>query len=159
MAGLITATTVGIIAPILVYVWPPPPKGAKNTDVKVALDTPLDKVEPGNAVKFQSPVNSAFTMLDGGGDNAKGDLAYGGYMVNNAGKLTCFAINCSHLGCSIQINPQAKTFDCPCHGSRFNLDGSVVHGPAVAPLSHLGWKQGETSSEILVGGTTFAPGS
>jgi len=159
MGGLIGATTVAVIAPILVFTWPPPPKGEKDSDVPVTLDTPLDKIQDGNAVKFEAPPNSAFTMTDGGGDNAAGDLAYGGYAVNNAGKMTVFAINCSHLGCSIQINPGAKTFDCPCHGSRFHLDGSVAHGPAVAPLSHLGWKQGSSASEILVGGKTFQSGA
>src|SRR5205814_484390 len=101
MAGLITATTVAVIAPILVYLWPPPPKGEKDSNVKVALDTPLDQLKDGEAVKFEAPKDTAFSMVDGGGDNAAGDLAYGGYMVNNGGKLSCFAINCSHLGCSI----------------------------------------------------------
>ena len=158
MASLITATTVAAIAPILVYLWPPPPKGEKDTDVKVALDTPINQLKDGQAVKFEAPKDTAFTMVDGGGDNAAGDLAYGGYMVNSGGKMTCFAINCSHLGCSIAINEGAKTFDCPCHGSRFSLDGNVFHGPAVAPLSHLKWKQGENASEIMVGGKSFAAG-
>jgi Rieske Fe-S protein len=99
-------------------------------------------------------------MTNGGGDNAPGDLAYGGYLVKeSAGKTSVFAINCSHLGCSIAFNQGAKTFDCPCHGSRFKLDGSVLHGPAVHPLSNLAWKQGNSASEILVGGKTFAPGA
>jgi menaquinol-cytochrome c reductase iron-sulfur subunit len=158
MASLITATTVAVIAPVLVYLWPPPPKGEKDTDVKVALDTPLDQLKDGQAVKFEAPKDTALTMIDGGGDNAPGELAYGGYAVKNGDKVTVFAINCSHLGCSIAINENAKTFDCPCHGSRFRLDGTVAHGPAVAPLSHLKWKQGENASEILVGGKSFAAG-
>jgi len=98
-------------------------------------------------------------MIDGGGDNAPGDLAYGGYAVNNAGKVSVFAINCSHLGCSIAINSAAKTFDCPCHGSRFHLDGTVAHGPAIAPLSHLKWSPGQSGNEILVGGKSFTSGA
>jgi Rieske Fe-S protein len=128
--------------------------------VKVTLDTPLDQIKDGSAVKFQAPPNTAFTMVDGGGDNAPGDLAYGGYVVKeSADKTSVFAINCSHLGCSIAFNQGAKTFDCPCHGSRFKLDGSVLHGPAVHPLSHLDWKQGGSGNEILVGGKSFAPGA
>ncbi|TMC90757.1 MAG: Rieske 2Fe-2S domain-containing protein [Chloroflexi bacterium] len=96
-------------------------------------------------------------MADGGGDNAAGDLAFGGFVVKDAtGKVNVFAINCSHLGCSIALNTDAKTFDCPCHGSRFHLDGSVLHGPAADPLSHLTWKQDEANpNTIMVDGITL----
>src|SRR5260370_3435223 len=77
-------------------------------------------------------------MADGGGDNAPGELAFGGYIVKDeTGKVNVFAINCSHLGCSIALNAVDKTFDCPCHGSRFHLADNVLHGPAQDPLSHL----------------------
>ena len=108
----------------------------------------------GEAFKFDAPTspNSAFIMADGGGDNAAGELAFGGYAVNNKGKVEVFAITCSHLGCSIALNEKAKTFDCPCHGSRFHLDGTVLHGPAPAPLSHLTWKEGTDPNTIQVDG-------
>jgi len=94
-------------------------------------------------------------MADGGGDNAAGDLAFGGFVVKNQGKLDVFAINCSHLGCSVALNKDAKSFDCPCHGSRFHLDGTVLRGPAAAPLSHLTWKQGADAQTIEVDGLTL----
>ncbi len=37
---------------------------------------------------------------------------------------------CPHLKCSLLFNPVEKTWDCPCHGSRFNLDGKVIIGPS-----------------------------
>jgi Rieske Fe-S protein len=151
MAGLLTATVVAIVAPILVYIYPP--QGAnKELDLKVTLDKALDALQDGEAVKFEAPKDSAFTMLDGGGDNAKGDLAFAGYAVKTQGKVNVFAVNCSHLGCSIAINQDAKRFDCPCHGSQFHLNGTVLHGPAAAPLSHLGWKQGDSPNQLLVRG-------
>lgn len=37
---------------------------------------------------------------------------------------------CTHMGCSLRFNNVSKTYDCPCHGSRFNYDGVAIDGPA-----------------------------
>jgi len=157
MATILTALTVTGILPILVFLWPPPPKGQKKGALQIALDTPLDQLSDGQAVKFNAPAspNSAFIMADGGGDNARGDLAFGGFVVMHKGKVEVLAINCSHLGCSVALNEGAKSFDCPCHGSRFHIDGTVLRGPAAYPLSHLTWKQGQDASTIEVDGLTL----
>jgi Rieske Fe-S protein len=149
-----TATVVTGLLPVLVYFWPAPPKGQRKGPITIALDTPLDQLQEGNATKILAPTNpnSAFIMADGGGDNAKDDLAFGGFVVKTDGKINVFAQNCSHLGCSVALNQADSSFDCPCHGSRFHLDGTVRHGPAAFPLSHLTWKQGDSPSTIQVEG-------
>ena len=157
IAGLLTATVVTALPPLLLFLWPASPKGQKKGLLRVPLATPITDLQDGDAIKFDAPTspNSAFIMADGGGDNAAGDLAFGGFVVKNQGKLDVFAINWSHLGCSVALNKDAKSFDCPCHGSRFHMDGTVLRGPAAAPLSHLTWKQGTDPQTIEVDGLTL----
>lgn len=58
---------------------------------------------------------------------------YGAYIDDN-GELFIVDITCTHLGCELNFNNIEKTWDCPCHGSRFNYNGEVYEGPATKPL-------------------------
>ena len=51
------------------------------------------------------------------------------------GGLHCVSATCTHLGCTVEFNAAETSWDCPCHGSRFDVAGRVLTGPAVDPLS------------------------
>ncbi len=54
---------------------------------------------------------------------------------DEVGKLHLVNLTCTHMGCELNWNPAERSWDCPCHGSRFSVDGEILHGPAVQPLS------------------------
>lgn len=68
-------------------------------------------------------------------------LALGGQKVaayrDDAGKLSLCSPVCTHLKCIVGWNDAEKTWDCPCHGSRFRPDGEVIAGPAEEPLEKI----------------------
>ncbi len=51
--------------------------------------------------------------------------------------LTAVELTCSHIGCGMYFNYLEKTWDCPCHGSRFSVEGKVIEGPAQTPLKQV----------------------
>lgn len=60
----------------------------------------------------------------------------GGYKDDN-GKLFVVDTTCTHLGCECEWNHAEKTWDCPCHGSRYSFKGEVIEGPAKEGLELL----------------------
>lgn len=61
-----------------------------------------------------------------------------GVYCDKAGQLHGVNPKCTHLHCIVQWNDAEQTWDCPCHGSRFDMDGNVIEGPALLPLEPYG---------------------
>lgn len=64
---------------------------------------------------------------------------------NDEGELSLHSAVCTHLKCIVTWNNAEKTWDCPCHASRFDTDGSVLEGPAFDPLPPV--RQGNDEEE------------
>jgi glycine/D-amino acid oxidase-like deaminating enzyme/nitrite reductase/ring-hydroxylating ferredoxin subunit len=75
-----------------------------------------DELEPGQA---------AIMKIDG--DNVAA-------FRDEDGRVHAVSAVCTHMGCIVGWNETDRTWDCPCHGSRFELGGAVIHGPATQPL-------------------------
>lgn len=56
---------------------------------------------------------------------------------DDQGELRALSAKCTHLGCVVHWNPAERSWDCPCHGSRFGTDGAVLHGPAASALAEV----------------------
>ncbi|HVT90189.1 MAG TPA: FAD-dependent oxidoreductase [Tepidisphaeraceae bacterium] len=79
-------------------------------------------------------IGSSYDLRPGSGAILREGLKkYAVYRANNGKVHKCSAV-CTHLGCLVSFNSIEKTWDCPCHGSRFDIDGHVLMGPAVTDL-------------------------
>jgi glycine/D-amino acid oxidase-like deaminating enzyme/nitrite reductase/ring-hydroxylating ferredoxin subunit len=87
----------------------------------------LDRVTPAEVSSAaQIPIGEARVVRDG--------LGKAGAYRDEEGVLHGVSLRCTHLGCLLRFNGAERSWDCPCHGSRFNIDGEVLEGPAVHPL-------------------------
>lgn len=68
-------------------------------------------------------------------------------LVPSGKSLRAYSLICPHLGCIVDL--QKDHFACPCHGSKFNLDGSVQKGPADLPLRPLNLEIDDENHLIL----------
>jgi Rieske Fe-S protein len=61
------------------------------------------------------------------------------FIIKKSSSIKVFSSKCSHLGCIIR-NAEGNEFVCPCHGSKYNINGEAVRGPAQKPLPELKFK-------------------
>ena len=87
-----------------------------------------------------SEVDSAAEVAPGSGAVIRSGLTKIAVYRDLDGVLHEHSAICPHLGCFVAWNNSEKSWDCPCHGSRFDADGSMIHGPAncdLAPAAEL----------------------
>ncbi|HEX7053645.1 MAG TPA: FAD-dependent oxidoreductase [Burkholderiales bacterium] len=80
-------------------------------------------------------VRSARDIPPGGGAIVRRGLEKLAVYRDPGGRLHERLAACPHLGCIVQWNPGERTWDCPCHGSRFDAYGRVINGPANRDLA------------------------
>jgi cytochrome b6-f complex iron-sulfur subunit len=59
------------------------------------------------------------------------------FVIGTSGGVYALSAVCTHLGCIARFKSDEKVIACPCHGSRFDLEGNVIHGTAPRPLPWL----------------------
>jgi Rieske Fe-S protein len=64
---------------------------------------------------------------------------------DDTGRLHALSAACTHLGCIVHWNPVEKSWDCPCHGSRFDVSGCVIEGPAMSQLKPVALDSGDAA--------------
>jgi glycine/D-amino acid oxidase-like deaminating enzyme/nitrite reductase/ring-hydroxylating ferredoxin subunit len=96
-----------------------------RNNVQVATRFVGDRVAAARAVPELAPGEGAVAQICGDQVAVSRD---------RSGHLSAVRAVCTHLACVVGFNDGDQTWDCPCHGSRFALDGSVLDGPATEPL-------------------------
>jgi Rieske Fe-S protein len=97
-------------------------------NAKVALHFVGDRITPAQTGDVDEiPPGEARVIRDG--------LGKTGVYRDADRRFHAVSLRCTHLGCLLRYNAAERSWDCPCHGSRFDVDGNVLEGPATQPLA------------------------
>jgi glycine/D-amino acid oxidase-like deaminating enzyme/nitrite reductase/ring-hydroxylating ferredoxin subunit len=139
--GLATATAAGVLLTDQIVGRPNPwaatfsphrvslrsaPRLAR-LNAKVAKDFVGDRLRPGEVADAADIPRGQARVLRNGLDRA-------GVYRDEQGAVHAVSLRCTHLGCLLRFNGAENSWDCSCHGSRFDVDGTVLEGPASRPL-------------------------
>ncbi len=80
------------------------------------------------------------------------------YVIGAPGGVYALSAVCTHLGCITRFLSDEKCIACPCHGSRFDLEGNVIHGPAPRPLPWLEMQVDATGTLLVDTSVTIPHG-
>ena len=121
--------------------------GKENPWTEIYRPTRIPLKEAGNYIRealnnaaqyadwiSREDVESADELRNGEGGIISSGLKKFAVYKDEQGELHVFSATCTHLGCVVQWNADEKSFDCPCHGSRYSKEGKVINGPAINDL-------------------------
>lgn len=142
--GMTHGTLAGIIIPALIN-----GKANKYTDLynpsRKTLKAAGTFIEEQANVAMQfaeyltkGDIESVKELANGVGAIIRDGLVKAAVYKDNMGKLHAYTAICPHLKCILEWNEDEKTFDCPCHGSRFTCYGKLINGPANKDLTQVG---------------------
>lgn len=95
----------------------------------------------GRLIKGRTGEKDAAGTLIGGGAVLREGLKKVAVYRDDEGKLHRRSAVCTHMGCVVRFNSLERTWDCPCHGSRFSALGDPINSPAITPLASLDDKE------------------
>ncbi len=108
----------------------------------------LDYLEP--KVLFEPPtVFRAGSPADYPDGTVRFNHEHRAYVIGGAGGIYALSAVCTHLGCITRYVSDEGVIACPCHGSRFDLEGNVIHGPAPRALPWLEVKADATGALVV----------
>ncbi|MEY9929066.1 glycine/D-amino acid oxidase-like deaminating enzyme/nitrite reductase/ring-hydroxylating ferredoxin subunit [Catenulispora sp. GP43] len=97
--------------------WSGPARSVVRHRIEPDERDALDAIRPGDGA-----------VVDVGGEHCAA-------FRDDSGLLHLVSALCPHRGCTVGFNDAEKTWECPCHGSRFGTDGALLQGPAAEPLA------------------------
>ena len=136
-----TIAAVGLLALLVpaavlaFYLWPAP--APHGPEVTIDLGT---LPAAGDAVPFRAPAGRAFASKGPVSEMDPGLAVESGWFTRSSAGFSALAAYSSDTGCRLTFVESAGQFMDPCHGSQFDLDGAVLHGPARQPLARLQWR-------------------
>jgi cytochrome b6-f complex iron-sulfur subunit len=108
-----TAAAVGVLTPIIAYLWPPE-QAAAASGAPVAVGSTVDL--PVGKGQVYSVSNKPVLII------------------HTADGYHALSATCTHLGCIVAWDEQRQTIACPCHAAYFTVNGDVISGPPPSPL-------------------------
>ena len=108
-----------------------------NPDIKTFLSQNIDVAKHLIEGKIETALRKPEDLEVGEGSVVHVNGKRAGAYKDKEGKLHIVDTTCTHLGCEVEWNSGDCTWDCPCHGSRFSIDGDVMEGPADQPLKRV----------------------
>lgn len=115
----------------------------------------LDFLKP--KVLFEPPTKFvAGTPIDFPEGTVRFNREHHAYVIGTSGGVYAMTAICTHLGCITRYLSDQNIIACPCHGSRFDIEGNVLHGPAPRPLPWLDVAE-DAKGELVVDTSDVVP--